>query len=170
LLFSGDAGTTEASRPSQRIGGEINALYRVLSWLTFDLDAAVTQARFTNRDPAGDRIPGAATSVISAGAQFNQLEPYSGRIQLRYFGRRPLIENNSVTPKPTLLVSARAAYRLTENIEVRVDILNLLGSTAQQIDYFYASRLPGEPSDGTNDVHFHPVEPTSVRLSLTVKL
>jgi hypothetical protein len=170
LVFSGDAGTTEASRPSRRVGGEINALYQPLSWLVLDVDAAYSRARFTNSDPVGDRIPGAATSVVSAGAQLDKLGPYFGAIQLRYFGRRPLIEDNSVTSKPTLLLSARAGYRLTDGVELRLDIFNLLGSTAHQIDYFYASRLPGEPPDGVNDVHFHPVEPTSVRASIAVKL
>lgn len=170
LVFLGDAGTTEASRPSRRIGGELNVLYRPLPWLVLDLDAAVTRARFTNTDPVGDRIPGAATSVVSAGAQFDKLGPYFGAVQLRYFGRRPLIEDNSVTSKPTLLLSARAGYRLTETVEFRLDIFNLLGSTSHQIDYFYASRLPGEPLEGVNDVHFHPVEPTSVRASVSIKL
>jgi outer membrane receptor protein involved in Fe transport len=170
LVFSGDAGTTEASRPSRRIGGEINMLYRPLPWLVLDVDAAYSRARFTNSDPVGDHIPGAATSVVSAGAQFDKLGPYFGAIQLRYFGRRPLMEENTVTSKPTLLLSARAGYRLTESIELRLDIFNLLGSTAHQIDYFYASRLPGEPLEGVNDVHFKPVEPTAVRAGVAIKL
>jgi len=83
LVFSGDAGTTEASRPSRRIGAEINVLYRPLPWLVLDLDAAATRARFTNFDPVGDRIPGAATSVVSAGAQLDDSGPYIGRSSLR---------------------------------------------------------------------------------------
>ena len=75
-----------------------------------------------------------------------------------------------MTSKPTLLLSARAGYRLTEAVELRLDIFNLFGSTSHQIDYFYASRLPGEPLEGVNDVHLHPVEPTSVRASVTIKL
>jgi len=114
--------------------------------------------------------PGYLKAVQYVETQFDKLGPYFGAIQLRYFGRRPLIEDNSVTSKPTLLLSARAGYRLTEAVEVRLDIYNLFGSRSHQIDYFYASRLPGEPLGGVNDVHFHPVEPTSVRASLTVKL
>ena len=37
---------------------------------------------------------------------------------------------------------------------------------ADQITYFYTSRLPGEAADGVADRHFHPVEPTAVRLTL----
>ena len=33
-------------------------------------------------------------------------------------------------------------------------------------DYYYASRLPGEPAAGVNDVHTHPAEPRSTRVSV----
>jgi hypothetical protein len=45
-------------------------------------------------------------------------------------------------------------------------VLNVLGSTASDIQYFYTSRLQGEPVSGVNDVHFHPVEPRQVRAGL----
>ena len=38
---------------------------------------------------------------------------------------------------------------------------------ADQIDYYYASRLAGEPLAGGNDVHFHPVEPLAVRFTVS---
>ncbi len=41
---------------------------------------------------------------------------------------------------------------------------NLLNSKVSNIEYYYASRLPGEPAGGVNDVHFHPVEPLTFRL------
>ena len=59
LLFVGDAGTTEPSRPSRRVGVEWTNKYKVQPWLTLDLDVAYTRARFADFDPAGDRIPGA---------------------------------------------------------------------------------------------------------------
>jgi len=33
------------------------------------------------------------------------------------------------------------------------------------VDYFYASRLPGEPAEGVDDIHFHPAESRSARLT-----
>ena len=49
-MFLGDAGTTEASRPSKRVGVEFTNRYRPLSWLGFDTDIAVTHARFVGFD------------------------------------------------------------------------------------------------------------------------
>ena len=41
--------------------------------------------------------------------------------------------------------------------------LGLSDEQKDDISYYYASRLPGEPADGVEDVHFHPLEPRSVR-------
>jgi hypothetical protein len=51
-------------------------------------------------------------------------------------------------------------------MRLRASVLNLLDARASDIQYYYASRLPGEASGGTTDVHFHPVEPRQLRISL----
>ena len=38
---------------------------------------------------------------------------------------------------------------------------------ASDVDYYYTSRLPGEPVGGIADVHTHPQEPRSIRLVLS---
>jgi hypothetical protein len=52
-------------------------------------------------------------------------------------------------------------------------VLNLFDRKVSDIEYFYASRLAGEPAGpdegGFNDVHFHPAEPLSVRAGLTYR-
>jgi hypothetical protein len=50
ILFSGDAGDTEASRPSRRYGFEWTNDYRPLSWLSLEGDLAMTHARFRGED------------------------------------------------------------------------------------------------------------------------
>ncbi|NDH60176.1 MAG: TonB-dependent receptor, partial [Alphaproteobacteria bacterium] len=67
LLFVGDTGTTEASRPSRRVGFEWTNQYRPAPWAMLDLDVAYTVARFMNSDPAGPFIPGAPSAIASAG-------------------------------------------------------------------------------------------------------
>ncbi|MBK6306646.1 MAG: hypothetical protein IPF47_13375 [Gemmatimonadetes bacterium] len=51
-------------------------------------------------------------------------------------------------------------------VRVQLSILNLLGTRASDIQYYYASRLRGEPVGGVADIHFHPVEPRQLRLAL----
>ena len=68
LVFVGDAGTTQPGRPSRRRGLEWTTYYAPKRWLILDADAAVSDARFTDADPAGNHIPGAVATVVSAGA------------------------------------------------------------------------------------------------------
>ncbi|MBA2126950.1 hypothetical protein DLM45_12070 [Hyphomicrobium methylovorum] len=169
IVFVGDAGTTEASRPSRRIGAEYSLDVKLLPWLTLDLDAAYTRARFRVDDPGapGKRIPGAIEGVVSAGLSFDNLDGWFGSVNVRYFGPRPLVEDNSVRSQSSTPVSARVGYRFDDGLIVRLDAFNLFDETSSQIDYYYASRLPGEGADGVEDIHFHPLEPRSLRLSVT---
>ena len=63
-------------------------------------------------------------------------------------------------------MNGRIGYAFANGVSLQLDVLNLLGSRSDQITYAYVSRLPGEPADGVLDRHFHPVEPTAVRLTL----
>ncbi len=170
LVFVGDAGTTEPSRPSLRRGIEWNSHWIVNPRLLVDLDLAVSRAHFTDDDPAGNRIPGAIDRVASLGIAVNDLGPWFGAFQLRYFGPRPLIEDNSQRSKSTTLANLRSGYKFSPRWKVALDVFNLFDRKASDIDYFYTSRLRGEPAAGVDDIHFHPVEPRTLRLTLSVAL
>jgi len=167
LLFVGDASTTEPSRPSRRYGVEWANYYTPTSWFTLDADFAFANARFRDSDPAGDRIPGSPAGIISMGASIDNLSGFLGSVRLRYFGPRPLIENNSVRSKSSTLVNARIGYEFYKNWRVTLDVFNLFDSKVSDIDYFYTSRLPGEPAAGVDDIHTHPEDPREARLTLT---
>jgi outer membrane receptor protein involved in Fe transport len=170
LVFVGDAGETEPSRASKRYGVEWNNHYVAASWLLLDLDLALSRARFTgpDHDPGvGDHVPGSIAKVASFGVTVTDRGPLFGQFQMRYFGPRPLIEDNSQRSKATTLATLRLGYRVTNDVRVALDVFNLFDRNASDIDYYYSSRLKGEPVGGVNDVHFHPVEPRSVRLTLT---
>jgi hypothetical protein len=50
---------------------------------------------------------------------------------------------------------------------VRLDVFNLFNAKTNDITYYYESRLPGEPPEGVADVHVHPGEKRSLRISLS---
>jgi outer membrane receptor protein involved in Fe transport len=167
LLFVGDAGTTEASRPSRRVGIEWTNHYKPLPWLGFDFDFAMTRSRFTDFDPAGDYIPGSPNMIVTAGVIVGKATGWFGAAKVRYFGPRPLVEDNSVRSSPTTLVNARAGYRFENGMRLQLDAYNLFNAKANQIEYYYDSRLRDELSGvATPDRHIHPVEPLAIRLTL----
>ena len=91
---------------------------------------------------------------------------WSGSLRYRFFGPRPLIEDNTVRSRASHLVSAEAGVQITRQWRLKADLLNVLNSKSSDIDYFYTSRLPGEPAGGVDGLHFHPVEPFTLRVAL----
>jgi outer membrane receptor protein involved in Fe transport len=92
--------------------------------------------------------------------------PVFGSIRVRHFGPRPLNEDASVMSKATTLWNAEAGYRFSGSTRLVLEVFNLFNAQVSDIDYFYTSRLPGEPAEGINDVHTHPALPRSARVGL----
>ena len=168
LFFVGDAGTTQASRPSRRYGSEFSNYYRATDWLTINANIAFAQARFRDNDLAGNRIPGAIEGVGSLALAIDNIGPYFGALQLRYFGPRPLIENNSVRSQSTNTLNGTGGYKITPTVRIQLEGFNLTNRKDSAIDYYYESRLKSEPAGAAiPDVHFHPIESRSIRVRLT---
>ena len=88
-----------------------------------------------------------------------------GSARLRYFSDRPLVEDGSVTSSDSQLVNLNIGYKFTQ-LTLKLDILNALDSNDHDIDYYYASRLANEPiGSETEDLHYHVLEPRTLRLS-----
>jgi outer membrane receptor protein involved in Fe transport len=205
ILFVGDAGDTEASRPSRRYGIEWTNDYRPLSWLSLEGDIAVTHARFRGDDPGqaalyaslagfpaaqignapGNYIPGAPNVIASAGIRFGEKTGWFSALRYRYFGPRPLTEDNAFVSPATGLLNGQLGYRFDNGWRIQLDAFNLLNSNSDQITYAYGSLLKsdslfamcfpssGAPTapgavcaNGVMDRVLHPVEPLAIRLTV----
>ncbi|WP_431258233.1 TonB-dependent receptor [Roseateles chitinivorans] len=165
LVYVGDAGATEANRPSKRRGIEWNNRYVPLPWLLIDADLAWTHARFSDADAAGDRIPNAVDKVASMGVAVRELGPWSASLQWRYLGSGALIEDNSVRSHSSLTTNLRVSRRFGAKTELTLDVFNLFDRKVNDIEYFYESQLPGEAAP-VADRHVHPAEPRTLRVTL----
>ena len=205
ILFVGDAGDTEASRPSRRYGIEWTNDYRPLSWLSLEGDIAVTHARFRGDDPdqaalyaslagfpaaqignaPGNYIPGAPNVIASVGIRLGEKTGWFSALRYRYFGPRPLTEDNAFVSPATGLLNGQLGYRFDNGWRIQLDAFNLLNSNSDQITYAYGSLLksdslfamcfpssgpPTAPSavcaNGVMDRVLHPVEPLAIRLTV----
>ena len=113
-----------------------------------------------------DHIPRAPENVVAGGITWapRKSGPFSA-IRVRHFGSYPLVEDNSVRATATTLFNAAAGV-LVGGARLQISVLNLLNERASDIHYYHRSRLAGDAPGGTDDVHFHPVEPRQVRFSL----
>ena len=100
----------------------------------------------------------------------NNLDRISGSFRWRYFGPRALIEDNSARSKATSLLNFDATYKLSPRLRITGEVFNILNASDTDVEYYYASRLPGEPADGITDDHFHPTIPRTARISLIFNL
>lgn len=164
LLFVGDAGNTEASRKSKRRGVELTAYYYFAPEWSLDVEYAYTDAHFTDDDPAGKRIPGALKHVAQAGISADLDNGWFGSVRMRYFGSRPLTEDGSISSSSSMLFNLQAG-KTWNKWQFTVSVLNLTDSDDHDIDYYYASRLQGEPAEGVEDIHYHIFEPRTVRVA-----
>ncbi|RYD20541.1 MAG: TonB-dependent receptor [Verrucomicrobiaceae bacterium] len=165
LLYVGDAGTSEAGPATRRYGVEWSTYWRPNEWVMLDNEVTLSEGELLDVGP-DDEIPGAVPLLLDTGITVGKREGFFGSLRSRYFSPRPLIEDGSVESRQSWQVNARVGYRKND-WEVAVDCLNLLGRDDNDIEYFYPSRLPGEAAGGVDDVHLHPAEPRTFRISLT---
>ena len=167
LLFVGDIGTTEASDPSRRVGVTLANFYRMTETWSADLDLSFTRARFQEVASGVDLIPGALENVIAAGVSHSPVgSGVFGAVRLRHLGAYPLIEDDSERADASTLLNLELGYRLGD-VRLGFSLLNVLDETSSDIQYFYESRLAGEPAGGVEDVHFHPAEPRQLRVRVS---
>lgn len=161
ILFVGDAGDTEPSRPSRRYGVEWTNHYKPVSWLQIDGDLAITHARFRGDSSAqaaayaelaghpeaqigngpGNYIPGAPNMIASAGIRLGEKTGWFGALRYRYFGPRPLTEDGAFVSPATGLLNGQIGYRFDNGWRIQLDAYNLTDSKSDQITYAYGSLL-----------------------------
>ena len=168
LVYNADVGASEPGPSSKRYGVEFANYYSPKRWLVFDGDVAWSQARFTEFNEAGPYVPEAVDVVVSGGASIDNFHRTFASLRLRYFGPRALVEDNSVRSRATTLLNFEGGYQLFESLRVNANIYNLFDAAASDIDYYFTSRLTGEPYSGVDDIHTHPAVPRTLRVSVIV--
>lgn len=158
LVYVGDAGVTEPSAASSRKGLELTSFWQARDWLTLNAAYTVSDAELDG----GEEIPGAVERTFHAGATALLGGGVHASLNARHLGEAPLVEDGSVRSDASWLVHAGVAWHY-RRAEFALDLFNVLDSRDDDIAYYYASRLPGEPADGVLDTHFHPLEPRTIR-------
>ena len=128
-------------------------------------DSAVAQVEVRQRGlgTEGDDIPGALPFVATGAITAEYPSGWFGSLRVRYFDGAPLVEDGSVEGQGSTMANLAFGWG-NERWRLQADVLNLFDSDDRDIEYFYASRLPGEPADGVEDIHYHVFEPRQVRV------
>jgi outer membrane receptor protein involved in Fe transport len=71
-----------------------------------------------------------------------------------------------VRSSPTTLVNLEGGYRFWERYKISAALYNVFDRKDNDITYFYESQLANE-AEPVEDIHFHPVEPRTLRVTLS---
>ncbi len=194
-IYNPDVGQDTAGPASRRTGYEINMTYQMLRWLEFYASFSQDHARFkTPFDDGtghlGEYLPNAPFATGSFSVYVKNLGPWSAGLEYRYLSAFPLSSGpcansavandfpglttcaNAPTPRGQVNGSGYgewngdAHYELAGGWNLALGVYNLLNKKANAMEYWYVDRLQGEPAYGTADLHVHPLEPISVRLTI----
>jgi hypothetical protein len=158
LVFVGDDGTTEARGRSRREGVEVGTRVKLLDWLTFTGDFTYTsKAEFVD---TGLPIP--LAPIWTARADLTARLPFglASSLEMRHVGDRVADDFGHHTARGYTLFNSTTRYRY-KNFEASVTIENLTNTDWREAQFFFTSRLRGEPAAGVDDIHFTPGTPRS---------
>jgi hypothetical protein len=168
-VFAGDEGNTVFGPPSRRIGFEFTNHYRPFSWLGFEGNLTMTDARFLgfDRDQAdlyyallqpdalpwgtfygnksGNFLINAAPIIATAVLELGEPTGWFGALKYRYVGPRALTEDGFLKSPAIGTVNARIGYRWKEGWKFQLDVFNMLNSRSQLIAYGYGSLIGTDP-------------------------
>ena len=172
LIYDQDEGQDQASAPSARDGAELSTQYHPLPWLELNTDLTASHARFTGGDLSafglsGNHIPNAPGFVGSIGALVDHLGRVYGGLEVRMLGSYPLTDDNADKDSGYTETNVNIGYHITPSLQAQVFVFNLFDVRANAAAYDYVDRLPGEPADGVDDHHIHPLEPLSARFKIS---
>jgi hypothetical protein len=172
LVYNPDVGQDEAGAPSRRKGVEISGQYHPFHWLELNADFAFSKPRYRTADLAafglaGPYIADAPNFIYSAGILVDDLGPWSGSLQWRRLGTHRLSDGDALpVDNGYSEFNLNIGYAFPHGWKLQVGVFNLFQSKDDAADYYYTTRLPGEPAAGVTDFQVHPLEPRSARFSI----
>lgn len=175
LIYTAEDGVTSPERPGRRIGLEWLNVVRLTRWLTTDLDAAWSSARYRT-DPLGEgrAIPDAASAVVGGGLGISTTR-VAANLRARYLGSRPLLSSGARSVEGSVVVNGQLELRVSRRVRLTLQGFNLLDRRYEDTAYYYATRLR-DPRTGQLeetsmwDEVTHPGQPRTLRAGLRVGL
>ena len=168
LVYVGDAGNTEAGRPSRRTGVEWGNHWTPGDKLLMDANFAWTRPRYSDGQPQGSHVANAVQRVAQLSLAVRDLGPWAASLGIRYIGAAPLLENNAVRSEPSVTANLRVDRKIAQGLDLVLDVLNLTDRKNNDISYYYMSRVSSEAT-GVNDVHLHPAQPRTLRSTVRMR-
>ncbi len=172
--YDPDAGVDTAGPGSRRRGLELNLTYQALHWLELYGSYSYNHARFTTpyddgTGHVGYFLPNAPFAAGSFNVYVKDLGAWSGSLEYRYIGASPLSSDDVVQGHGYGEWNGDVHYDIGKGWSTSLGVYNITNKKADAAEFWYIDRLKGEPAAGVADIHTHPLEPISARLTIAKK-
>jgi outer membrane receptor protein involved in Fe transport len=169
--YDPDAGVDGAGPGSKRRGFEVNGTYQALRWLEFYASYSANHARFTTpfddgTGHVGEFLANAPFATGSFNVYVKNLDAWSGSLGYRYLSGYPLSADDVIQGHGYGEWSGDAHYAFANGWGLGLGIYNLTNKKADAAEFWYIDRLRGEPAAGVADIHVHPLEGRTARLTI----
>ncbi len=164
-VYVGDAGTTEPSDPTTRMGIELAGRLYFGRWLFADAAATFNEAAFRPNSGNAGSVALAPTRTVTAGVGFRAPFGTFGSIRLRHIGPRPATEDERIIAEGWTILDARLGHRLGP-AELALDAQNLINTQWREVQFATESQLQNEAAP-VEEIHFAPGWPFTFRATLT---
>lgn len=169
--YDPDVGQDSPGPGSRRYGSELNLTYEPSHWLELYGSFSIDHSRFTSpyddgTGHIGRYLPNAPAYAGSLNVYLKAIGPWDADVQYRLLGPYPLSADNLVHASGYGEWDADVHYLWRDGWSFGLGLYNLLDSHANAVEFWYVDRLPGEPSQGLPDIHVHPLEPFTLRLTV----
>ena len=166
FVFVGDAGTTEASGETRRVGLDLEARLQLRSWLWADADINLSRGEAVDEPEGANEIPLAPQRTSTGGLTWRHLNGLEGSLRYRHIGDRPANEDGSVTAEGYTVVDFSGAYqRGAWRFNLAVE--NVLDTMWNEAQFDTESRLRDE-KEPVSEIHFTPGNPINMRLGVSL--
>jgi outer membrane receptor protein involved in Fe transport len=169
--YDPDQGEDTAGPASRRRGFELNVTYQAAAWLelygSYSADHARFKAPFDDgTGHLGIYLPNAPFATGSVTVFLKELGAWSGGLQYRYLSAYPLSSDGAIRGSGYGEWNGDIRRAFGGGWTLALGVYNMTNKKADAAEYWYVDRLAGEPAAGAADVHVHPLEPISARLTL----
>jgi hypothetical protein len=164
LVYVGDAGTTEASGESRRLGFDMEIKLQLANWIWADLDLNLADGRYLGEPEGANYVPLAPRLTSQGGINFLHPSGFDGAVRYRYMGDRPANEDNSISARGYFLGNIVVGYRF-KGFRVFAQIENLLNVEWNEAQFDTESRLFDEAVP-VSELHYTPGNPFNLQLGL----
>ncbi len=164
-IFVTDGFEFENKGKSQRYGVDASLRYQPWDFLWLDTDINYSYGTLLEEPSSANKIPSAPRFTNTGGITLASDKGFSGAINYRYLGERPLVEDESVVAEDYFILDAALKYK-KNNYEIAFFVENVLDTEWIEAVFYDTSRLQGESTE-VEDFHFTPGTPFLAKLGLT---